>query len=150
MRSMNLESASDHRPMYFASLIIPLLVSSGLLLGGPWALLTPIAIFGVGPILELLWKGKPRPHENPLPIGKWSEVAMVATAAAHVLSFAAFALRLRSGEPGLLQVVGWSLSVGMANGVIGNNLGHELCQRSRTSSSMPGQFLRGMICYMPF
>lgn len=136
--------------MYFASLLFPLLVAIGLLLGGAWSLLTPIAVFGVGPILELLWKRTHRPQHDLIPADGWAQVALVATAVAHSLTLPVFALRLGSGEARFLELLGWSLSVGIACGVVGINLGHELCHRSRRGARMLGLFLLSMTGYMHF
>ncbi|QIX62384.1 alkane 1-monooxygenase [Hymenobacter sp. BT18] len=139
---------------YLLAYLVPACVAVGLQARGPWVWLTPLFVFGLVPLLEWTWP----PHPQPEP----------ALATAGPLRHPFFDGLLYLNVPlylGLLgwylvvftqtqltgtEVVGLTLSVGIAGGALGINVAHELGHRPRALEQRLAQVLLASVLYLHF
>ena len=138
---------------YLLAYLVPACVATGLALRGPWVWLTPLFVFGLVPLLELLFP----PHAIP---------AAPATAGAPhhpffdgllylnvplYLGLLAWFLAVLAREPlTAAEATGLIVSVGIAGGALGINVAHELGHRPRTYEQRLAQALLASVLYLHF
>lgn len=118
---------------YLTAWLFPPVTIASLWLGGAWTFALPVLAFGLIPALELLLKPDTRnkapdqeaqDRTNPL-----FDVVLVALIPVHIATCVLLAMLVRSGHLHGVGVVGGVFAVGVACGVYGINLGHELGHR---------------------
>ncbi len=120
---------------YIFSFLPALLSFIVISVGGVWSYLAPVVIFGVIPIIELIFKGS---EEN---ISE-DELARMRTARSYdyvlystvVIQYALlgfFLYRVTFTDVVWWEVIGMTLSMGMCCGILGINVGHELGHRRK-------------------
>lgn len=122
------------KPWYFLVVfLLPLSVIVGYLLGGGWNFLTPLLVFGLIPVLDLiLGKSTANPTAE-------QEKVLLSDARYRNITFAAAAVQVglvlwggyivAHRSLGFLGFVGFVLAVGISSGALGINVSHELSHR---------------------
>lgn len=134
--------------------VVPLLVVLGAGLGGAWTLLPVAFIYGFVPIVDALASLNTR---NPEP---GEAAALDESLAFRAITWAWVPLQLAlivwslgtviGGEHSLLEVVGLTISVGLANGAIGITFAHELIHRPGRWERALGEILLASVSYTHF
>lgn len=122
------------QPLYFLIVfLVPLSVIVGLLAGGWWTFVTPVLVFGLIPVLDLLlgknvWNPSP-PEEEALAANRTFRIITWACAPVQVgmVIWGAWVVSSRALTP--LEFLGFSVSLGVSSGVLGINVSHELIHR---------------------
>ncbi|MEW5733638.1 MAG: alkane 1-monooxygenase [Thermodesulfobacteriota bacterium] len=113
--------------------MLPLVVIVGYLLGGAYNFLTPILVFGLIPVLDLILgrnTGNPSPEQEKVLLDdKRYRYITFAAAAVQVgmVLWGAWIVSHRS--LGFLGFLGFALSMGISSGALGINVSHELAHR---------------------
>jgi alkane 1-monooxygenase len=138
---------------FFAAYFIPLSAAIGLWLGGAWAWLTVVFVYGLVPVVDRWVGGDTRNLEGE---------ALVAARASRTADWALYvALPVQlglfwglagawQGEAGVLERAGWVLSTALACGGLGIVIGHELVHRRDRREYWVGKLLLGTVLYMHF
>lgn len=133
--------------------IVPLTAAAGIHLGGPWLALTPVVLFGLLPLLDELSLDTDNPDDEE-----------VARRARNPL----YELWLLLWIPGELALLGWGLhqatqgarpwgerlgivvDLGLACGVLGNTVAHELMHRAGRVHQALAELLMTLVSYPHF
>jgi len=139
---------------YLAAYIVIILPFIGLYLRGNWVFLAPLILFGLIPLLELLFKGSKANHkleyESKLVSNRVYDYLLYLNlpllyGLLYYYLWTVSNMPLSWGEH-----VGLALSVGMACGAIGINVGHELGHRKAKHERLIAQGLLLGSLYMHF
>jgi len=131
---------------------VPLSVVTGYWLGGGWNFLTAFIAFVSIPVVDLIWgtdTRNPDPeHEKELEARKefrwvtWGVVPVLAV----VVLWGAYVV---SHQPlTFIELVGFTLSVGIMTGAVGINTAHEMLHRLNHWEGFLGHLLLILVCYM--
>jgi alkane 1-monooxygenase len=122
---------------YYIIFLVPFSVVMGYALGGVFTFFTPVAVFGVIPLLDLfigIDKDNPSPDmeqrlKDSLPhkLITWLAVPVQTG----MVLWGAFAVTYGGLTP--LEIAGFSISMGTSSGIMGINLSHELQHRVNNS-----------------
>lgn len=137
---------------YATVLILPLLCVPALLLGGAWAWLLPLVVFGLVPLAELFLPGTQRNYgeqEEASRRESWGYDALLYLSSAQMLTIGALLLVVGPAlsVPALL---GAALSVGICFGAIGINVAHELGHRTSALPRLTARALLVLVAYPHF
>jgi alkane 1-monooxygenase len=137
---------------YLLAFMLPAMVVLGLELGGAWALLPLLFVFGVIPTLDIvIGVDETQPDEQSTPLRRaladlplllWIPVQLATTA------FVIF--RLSSGEPTALELVAAIIGLGIVNGGGGITIAHELVHRKSKLHRAGAELLMGSVHYTHF
>ncbi len=139
-------------PFFAVLFFFPLTMVIGGSLGGPWTLLTLVAMFGAVPMLDELLGREPR---NPTPDDEGGLLAdhrfdrlLYLYAATHLalLGWALWRAGTLADQPWVLA--GFALAAGLSNGAIGFTVSHELVHRTNERKAyLAGHALLHALCY---
>jgi alkane 1-monooxygenase len=136
--------------LYLLGLVPGILALVGLLVGGVWAWATPLFVFGLVPVVELVWT-RPLRDRRPAPLdGLVADVLLFATLPLNLGALALLVVQVARGAHGGLSLAGCIVSVGIVLGMYGLNSGHELGHRGGTLSRAAAQVLMGSALYAHF
>ena len=139
--------------IHLAAYLVPLTAAIGLWLGGAWAWLTVVFVYGLVPLLDAVIGVDPRNADDAaLQRAARSRLATLPLVLALPVQLGLFGLLgvVWPGEAGLLERAGWVASVAIAGGGIGIVIGHELVHRRDRALYWVGKLLLGMVLYMHF
>lgn len=144
---------------HFLALLIPAATACGLLMGGAWAWLTVLLVYGLVPLLDELWRGggsgdggpvaadrgtadKPRSlaHDLPLYLALPVQCGLLAL----------FATTWSGEEQRWWVRAGWLASTGITAGGLGIVVAHELVHRRSRLEAWLGRLLLMTVFYMHF
>jgi alkane 1-monooxygenase len=139
---------------YLWSFSIPASAALGLWLGGPFAWLTPVAVFGVVPLLDI-WFGRDDRNLDPeaearvksKPLYSWILYAYLPICIGMML---ALGVRITQSEASWLVHAGWVLSVAVSAGGVGITVAHELIHRRSAAERWVGKGILMTVLYMHF
>lgn len=139
---------------YTPAYLIPLAVVTGIVLGGWWTWYTPVLVFVVIPIIEILAGRNPLnmdpDHEQKAKEQRlyswilWSHVPIQIG-----LTFGCMWV-LVNREMSLVEAIGLIVSLGVSNGGVGITVAHELVHRSSRLEQWLGRILLMTTWYMHF
>ena len=120
---------------YLASFIVPAVVLVSLLLEGPGAFLAPVVLFVGFPLLELVLSGTTQnlttDEERDERGRRAYDLVLYAMVPTQFALLALYLTKIAAGAPTAVEAIGWTMSMGMACGVLGINVAHELGHRRR-------------------
>jgi alkane 1-monooxygenase len=142
------------RLIYLAPLLLFVPVYLALVLGGAWAWVLPVMIWGVVPLADQLHRGS---TENLSEAGE-AQVAddpfytwvLYAALPLQLVALGAYLVQVSGGQLVGHELVGLTLSVGMLCGGVGINVGHELGHRREPLSQHVAQALLTTSLYNHF
>ncbi|MGV9204120.1 MAG: hypothetical protein ACOC44_08915 [Promethearchaeia archaeon] len=112
---------------------VPLTVILGWFFGGWFTFLTPILVFGLVPLLDLVFGyNKENPSEDEVKILKEKKSFRILTwiGMPVTLGLVIWGLYIVStGTLSLIEFIGLTISIGLSSGIIGINISHELQHR---------------------
>lgn len=133
-------------------LFVPALLA--MLVGGAWTWVLPVFTFLIVPIVDQLHPGTTRnatPEEEASRLSdRFFDALLYAVVPAQWLLVAAFLWRMTVGGFATWEVVGAVGSMGIAAGVFGINVAHELGHRRKTSEQRMAKALLATALYMHF
>ena len=139
-----------HPLTYLLALLPGVLTLAGLVLGGVSAWLTPLLIFGLVPVVELIWTRAPdRAHGGGLD-RSIADAILVATVPLDLGAVLLLVVQVARGVLDPASVAGGIVSVGILLGLYGLNVGHELGHRGGRSWRFASQLLMGSSLYSHF
>lgn len=134
---------------FVAVLILALLPLPALALGGAWGLLSPLVVFGLVPLLELVLTGDRR---NPTEAEEQARRAhpgfdAVLYLVSGLLFLTAAGLVARAGALAPGEALLTALAVGIGYGAVGINVAHELGHRSEALPRWTSRLLLVLVAY---
>lgn len=134
--------------------VIPALAITGLLLGGGWLWATPLVIFGLIPLAELLIggeEGNPTDEQVADRTADWRYKAVIYAALPVQIGVVALLMvKVASGAYVGLDLAGAIVTAGMNCGGLGINIGHELGHRPDKREQLMAKLLLGTTLYAHF
>ncbi len=134
--------------------VIPAIAIAGLLLGGGWLWATPILIFGLIPLAELLIggeEGNPTDAEVAERTSDWRYKAVIyAALPVQVAVVVLLMTQIASGAYAGLDLAGAIVTAGLNCGGLGINIGHELGHRPDKREQLMAKLLLGTTMYAHF
>jgi alkane 1-monooxygenase len=139
---------------YLAALIAPISVLGSLLAPGAATFAAVVITFGVFPIVELLFSGTEENLSESEERAAWKDrtfnVLLYAMVPMQFGLLGLYLWRLTYGAPTPLEVAGMTASMGIACGVLGINVAHELGHRRKKSEQTMAKALLLTTLYMHF
>lgn len=139
---------------YLAAFIIPCIVAFSLYMGGAWSFLAFATAFGFFPVVELFLKGT---NENLEPTVEETiaqqrryDLLIYSMVPVQYGLLALFLTRVASGTLSTMELIGAVLSMGVACGVLGINVAHDLGHRRKTYEQNLAKSLLLTSLYMHF
>jgi alkane 1-monooxygenase len=134
--------------------IIPAAAWVGLSLGGGWLALTPLLVFGLIPLAELIIGGEtsnPTADEADQRLGDWRYKAVIYAALPVMLGvLALFLTQVAAGAFVGIELLGAIVTAGLCCGGLGINIGHELGHRPNRREQHIAKLLLGTSLYAHF
>lgn len=139
---------------YLTAYLVPACVAAGLIWRGPWAWLTPLFVFGLVPLLELVWAPRDVVSNEPATAGAphhaFFDWLLYLCVPLHVGLLLWYLAVLTRGSLTGAETTGLVLSMGICGGSLGINVAHELGHRSRRYEQRLAQVLLGSALYLHF
>ena len=143
-----------YAPLYLLGLFVPLLALATLFLGGAWTFVTPLFVFGVLPLIELVLPEQTRnltPEEEKAVSGRrYYDAVLYSTVPLHLTIMASFIYLVTTGALAGWSLFGGVLTAGMSCGVLGINAAHELGHRRKTYEQNMAKVLLWSTLYLHF
>lgn len=139
---------------YLTAYIVIILPFIGLYLKGNWSFLAPLVLFGIVPLLEILFKGNEANHdpeqEGKLLSNRMYDFLLYLNLPLLYSLLIYYFWTITNVSLSLSEHIGLGISVGMACGAIGINVGHELGHRKTKHERLIAQGLLLGSLYMHF
>ncbi|MFD2787054.1 alkane 1-monooxygenase [Hymenobacter rubripertinctus] len=139
---------------YLSAYLVPACVAAGLVLRGPWVWLTPLFVFGLVPLLELLFPPRTITSHAPATAGAphhpFFDWLLYLCVPLHVGLLVWYLAVLTRGPLAGAEVAGLVVSMGICGGSLGINVAHELGHRSRGYEQRLAQVLLASSWYLHF
>ena len=143
-----------HALRYLLAFIVPAIVALGLALGGPWTFLAPAVLFGVLPLFEVFFRGTTEnlddDEERAVRSQRRYDLIIYAMVPIQYALLAFFVWRVARGDFEGVWLFGAILTMGMACGVLGINVAHELGHRRRRYEQRMARALLATSLYVHF
>ncbi len=140
--------------VYVLAYTIPALAAVALLRGGAWTLSVPLLVFGLIPLVELLWRGSTtnldesgEAHARARRVYDWLVFGLVPV---QVGLLALFCVQASRGAYSGAEWAGAIFTMGIMCGALGINVGHELGHRRGSFERRLAKVLLGTSLYVHF
>lgn len=145
---------SFNKLKYILVYLSPLVVGASLLANGVWTFSSVIVLFGLLPLVELFTKGSTanlaEAEESLRKSDRYYDWLLYSLVPIQYLLLIVFLLRLQAGGLTTTELVGTTLSYGMACGILGINAAHELGHRATKHEQNMSKILLLSTLYMHF
>ncbi len=139
---------------YFLALTIPISVFLSLYLAGYWSFLTVVYAFGIVPIIEMLFptseKNMSEAEESIARSSRFYDALIYVNLPIQLGFLVYFVFQVGFTELSLVELIGKTLSFGLACGTLGINVAHELGHRSKRYEQWMAKSLLLSSLYMHF
>lgn len=133
--------------LYVIGLLPGILTLVGVLGGGALAWVTPVFVFVLVPVIELLWSRPPPDKSERAWHGPVSDVLLLSTVPLNLAVLGALVWQASAGALTGYAWVGAVMSVGIVLGMYGLNVGHELGHRRSRGLRALAWVLMGTVLY---
>ena len=143
-----------HNLKYLLAYIVPVVIFISVYLRGPWTFFAIIVLFGAIPLLEQFYKGNAEnlssENEENAKISKWFDILLYLNLPIQYGLVIYFLYILKTETLAVYEVIGLTLSIGMACGTLGINVAHELGHRKSKFDQWVSKALLLTSLYMHF
>lgn len=139
---------------YLTGYVVPAFSFVGILAGGLWSVVTPVVVFLLLPLVELVHPGTTAnlgpEDEQRAATDRTYDLALYAAVPIQLALIGTFAWRVSTGALSGAVLAGAIVSVGISCGVLGINAAHELGHRPRRFEQVLAKLLLATSLYMHF